>query len=81
MHGILIDSNVLLDVFLDDLHWADWSEDKLEEYAQNFPLFINPIIYTEISIGFKSIELLETIIKDSNPKMLQIPREALFFSR
>ena len=80
MHGILVDSNILLDVFLDDSHWADWSEIKLEKYSQNFPLFINPIIYTEISIGFESIELLETVINDCNLKMLQIPKEALFLA-
>ena len=80
MHGILVDSNILLDVFLDDSHWADWSEIKLEKYSQNFPLFINPIIYTEISIGFESIELLETVINNCNLKMLQIPKEALFLA-
>ena len=80
MHGILVDSNVLLDVFLDDSHWADWSQIKLEKYSLNFPLFINPIIYAEISIGFEFIELLETVINDCNLKMLQIPKEALFLA-
>ena len=80
MHGILVDSNVLIDVFLDDPHWADWSQAQLDKYSQNFPLFINPIIYTEISIGFESIESLETVMKDCNIKMLQFPKEALFLA-
>ncbi|HBI47800.1 MAG TPA: DNA-binding protein, partial [Smithella sp.] len=33
MTGILVDSNVILDVFLNDLKWADWSETKLDEYS------------------------------------------------
>ena len=33
MKGLIVDSNVLLDVFLDDVKWADWSESKLEEYG------------------------------------------------
>ena len=30
MKGIIVDSNVISDVFLNDLKWADWSEFKLE---------------------------------------------------
>lgn len=26
MKGVLVDSKVILDVFLDDPQWADWSE-------------------------------------------------------
>lgn len=80
MHGILVDSNVLLDVFLDDPEWADWSENKLEEYAQNYPLYINAMIYTELSIGFERIETLEEAVRECALKMLQIPREALFLA-
>ncbi len=29
--GILVDSNVILDVFIDDPNWAAWSESKLEK--------------------------------------------------
>jgi predicted nucleic acid-binding protein len=80
MHGILIDSNVLLDVFLDDPDWAEWSEKKLDEFSQNYPLYINSIIYTEISIGFEYIELLENTLHDCKIKMLSIPKEALFLA-
>jgi len=80
MHGILVDSNVLLDVFLDDPDWADWSEKKLDDWSQNHPLFINAIIYTEISIGFEYIEVLESTLADCNIKMLPIPKEALFLA-
>ncbi len=33
MKGVIVDSNIILDVFLNDLKWADWSESKLEEYS------------------------------------------------
>ena len=62
MKGILVDSNVILDVFLDDLKWADWSESKLEEYSNRTSLYINSIIYSEISMGFTLIEDLEWAI-------------------
>ena len=80
MKGILVDSNVILDVFLNDLKWADWSESKLEEYSGYTSLHINPIIYSEISIGFKLIEDLEVAILKAGFKMLEIPKEALFLA-
>jgi len=80
MKGILVDSNVILDVFLNDPGWADWSESILEEYASRAVLCINPIIYTEISIGFERIEDLERALAQGGFRMLDIPREALFLA-
>lgn len=60
MKGVLVDSNVILDIFLNDHNWADWSESTLESYAKYSILCINPIVYTEISIGFERIENLES---------------------
>lgn len=80
MKGVLVDSNVILDVFLNDLKWADWSESKLEEYSDRTSLFINSIIYSEISIGFKLIEDLESAISKGGFQLLEIPKEALFLA-
>ncbi|TLU83861.1 MAG: type II toxin-antitoxin system VapC family toxin [Chlorobium sp.] len=80
MNGLLVDSNIILDVFLDDPVWADWSEAALSEYAIHTPLFINQIIYSEISIGFKKIEELEVAISSRGFQMLEIPKEALFLA-
>ena len=80
MNGILIDSCVLLDLFTDDPHWANWSENILERYNQTNTLYINSIIYTEVSIGFIKIEEVEAAISALNIKVLEIPREGLFLS-
>lgn len=80
MRGLLVDSNVLLDVFEDDPAWARWSEDMLEQYSATHILCINPVIYAEVSAGFERIEELETAIIASGVKMLQIPKEALFLA-
>jgi len=80
MKGVLVDSNILLDVFLNDPEWADWSESKLEEYDQLGILYINSIIYSEISIGFSRIEDLESAIAKAGLQMLEIPKEALFLA-
>ena len=80
MNGILVDSCVLLDLFTNDPIWADWSEKTLYEFSQTNTLYINTIIYTEISIGFTKIELLDEAIDQLGIKVLEIPREALFLT-
>ena len=80
MKGVLVDSNIVLDVFLNDPKWADWSESKLNEYDQLRILYINSIVYSEISIGFKRIEDLESAIAKAGLQMLEIPKEALFLA-
>ena len=80
MNGVLIDSCVLLDLFTNDPNWADWSEKILYEVSQTNTLYINTIIYTEISIGFSKIELLDEAVDQLGIKVLEIPREALFLT-
>ena len=80
MKGVLVDSNIILDVFLNDLKWGDWSESQLEEYGDQTSLNINPIIYSEISIGFTLIEDLESAINKAGIHLLEIPKEALFLA-
>lgn len=80
MKGVLVDSNVILDLFLDDPNWADWSESVLANYGDHATLYINAIIYTEVSIGFKKIEELESALHKGHFQMLEIPKEALFLA-
>lgn len=80
MKGVLVDSNVILDIFLDDPKWADWSESTLENYSEHTTLYINMIIYTEVSVGFKKIEELESALHKGGFQILEIPKEALFLA-
>lgn len=80
MNGILIDSCVLLDLFTDDPNWAEWSESILEKCSLTNTLYINSIVYTEISMGFEKIEELESAIEVLHLKVLEMPREALFLT-
>jgi len=80
MRGVLVDSNVLLDVFLEDPSWVEWSESVLHEYGASSPLYINPIIYSEVSIGFERIEEVERAVRGCGLEMIELPREALFLA-
>ncbi len=80
MADLLVDTNVILDIFEDDPEWADWSEATLHQYAATHTLWINPIIYAEVSIGFERIEALEEALTGCGFQMRQMPREALFLA-
>ncbi|MDA3811680.1 MAG: type II toxin-antitoxin system VapC family toxin [Spirochaetaceae bacterium] len=80
MEPVLIDSNILIDIFSDNREWFQWSRDQLTLLSQQTQLFINPIIYTEISIGFEKIEELENCLDLIPVKNREIPKEALFLA-
>jgi predicted nucleic acid-binding protein len=80
MNGILVDSNVILDVFEDDPVWFDWSASALEQYGHSDTLYINSIVYSEVSIGFNRIEALEWALNQGGFEFLQIPKEGLFLA-
>ncbi|MGB3139065.1 MAG: type II toxin-antitoxin system VapC family toxin [Nodosilinea sp.] len=80
MNGVFVDSCVLLDLFTADPQWADWSEAVLERYSQTNSLYINSMVYAEISVGFERIEAVEQAISLMDIKVIEIPREALFLA-
>lgn len=80
MRGLLVVSNVLLDVFEDDPRWAQWSEEMLDQLSLTHVLCINPIIYSEISVGFERIEQLESAVAACGLRMLSVPKKALFLA-
>jgi predicted nucleic acid-binding protein len=80
MNGVFVDSCILLDLYTNDPIWADWSEKILDKYSQTNTLFINSIVYAEVSIGFNQIEEVEKALSGIGIKVLEIPREALFLT-
>lgn len=77
---MLVDTNVLVDVLQDDPDWAQWSIDQLRSQSRVHPLFINPVIYSELSTTFSSIEALDEVIDRMELHMLEIPKPALFLA-
>jgi predicted nucleic acid-binding protein len=80
MTGILVDSNVLLDVLTQDSAWFEWSAGKLDELAGSETLVINPIIYSEISIDFERIEDLELALLGNVLERRPLPWQAAFLA-
>ncbi|MFZ9507133.1 MAG: type II toxin-antitoxin system VapC family toxin [Burkholderiaceae bacterium] len=77
---ILVDTNVLVDVLENDPEWADWSIAQLRAQSRVYQLAINPIIYSELSLTFSTVEALEQVLDKMELRMLEIPRPALFLA-
>jgi len=77
---VLVDSSVVLDVVTDDPTWGDWSADTLARCAETGPLVINPIIYAEVSAGFRRVEEVEAAVPAEYFERAALPWEAAFLA-
>jgi predicted nucleic acid-binding protein len=80
MAGVLVDSNVLLDVITEDARWFMWSAAAIERIANRFPLVINPVVYAEVSVHFLRIEDLDDVLPKSLFRREAIPFDAAFLA-
>lgn len=77
---VLVDSNVILDVVTEDPDWFPWSAGRLEALAEDHLFVINPIIYSEVSVGFDRIEDLEGALPPEFFRRENLPWEAGFLA-
>lgn len=77
---LLVDTNVLVDVFQDDPEWADWSLQQLRAQSQVHELAINPVIYAELSLNFDSVAALDAALAGLKLQFRDLPRPALFLA-
>jgi predicted nucleic acid-binding protein len=78
--GVLVDSNVLLDIMTEDPQWFAWSAKALATAAETFRLVINPIVYAEVSIRYSRIEDLNDALQSTLVAREAIPYEAAFLA-
>lgn len=75
---IIVDTNILSDVLEPDPFWVDWSAYQIELLAAVHELVINPVIYAELSVTYKSTEELHRKIAGLELDFHHFPRSALF---
>ena len=78
--GVLVDSNVLLDVATNDPVWGSWSAEALAVCAEFSALVINAIVYAEVSVGFSTIEALDASLPRNLYQRAPLPFEAGFLA-
>ena len=78
--GFLIDSNVLLDIITQDPLWSTWSEAALAEAARAGEVWINPIVYAEVSLAFASIAAQDAALPPKTFRRAPLPWPAGFLA-
>jgi predicted nucleic acid-binding protein len=76
----LVDSNVLVDVLVGDPRWAKWSDKALIDSLEKGPVFVNPVIYAEISLGFPSVEECDASLDVQGVERIPLPWPAAFLA-
>jgi predicted nucleic acid-binding protein len=77
---VLVDSDVLLDVFKEDPVWFEWSERTLCECAELAVLVINPIVYAELAAGFRRKEDLDAALPTERFYREALPWDGAFLA-
>jgi len=77
---ILLDANVILDVWDRDPIWYIWSRDQLRNMSLMDELAINPIVYAEISARFPTSAALDEKLEDLGVIVISTPRGAAFLA-
>jgi predicted nucleic acid-binding protein len=78
--GVLVDTNVLLDVLTDDPVFGPWSSKMLARAADESILVINPVIYAEVSVKYDSVEDLDEVLPASQFRRDPLPYDAAFLA-
>ena len=81
MTAVVVDSNVILDLFTVDSRWYAWSSDAIAVAGDSARLVINPIVYAEVSVGFERIEDLEDALPADLYRREALPDEAAFLGQ
>jgi hypothetical protein len=76
----VVDTNILLDVFLPNDKHLESSESLLKRAYDSGALVINEIIYSELSPQFKGKKDLDDVLKLLNIKFLSINEESSFYA-
>jgi hypothetical protein len=77
---ILLDANILLDIFDRDPGWYLWSSEQMRQLAAIHKLAINPIIYAEISTRFTAPGTLDDQLADLQIDVLDLSRGVAFLA-
>jgi predicted nucleic acid-binding protein len=77
---ILLDANVILDVWDPDPIWHAWSSSQLRRLSRLHELAINPIVYAEISVSFATPAALDEKLESLGMIVESIPRKAAFLA-
>ncbi len=80
MTATLVDSNILIDIVVEDPLWAPWSDEALIDALDEGPVFVDQIIFAEISIGYTTAEACQQALAARGLELIPIPWPAAFLA-
>lgn len=80
MPATLVDSNVLIDVVVRDEQWAAWSIEALIEALDAGPVFVDQVVFAEVSIGYRTAEACQDALAVQGIERVPIPWPAAFLA-
>jgi predicted nucleic acid-binding protein len=76
----LVDSNVLIDSLNPGSPWRAWADDAMEDALEHGALFVNQVIYAEISTGFPTPEECDWALGERWVERIPLPWPASFLA-
>lgn len=73
---VLVDSTVLLDIFTADPKWLSWSQSALADALLAGPVVINQLVYAEVSVAYRQLVELDTILSRLKIQRADLPWDA-----
>lgn len=77
---VLLDSNVILDLWDRDTTWSAWSSSQLRALSPEHELVINVVVYAEISARFSTRAKVDEKLEDLSIRMDDIPKDSAFLA-
>lgn len=77
---VLVDSNIIFDLWDRDPVWAKWSAQQLRTVSVRHDLIIDAVIYAEVSVRYSSQMMLDRALDELGLNLLDIPRDAAFLA-
>ncbi|HEY3884014.1 MAG TPA: PIN domain-containing protein [Vicinamibacterales bacterium] len=75
-----MDTSVLIDVLDEDEEWMDWSAAMLARAGESGPVIINPLVYAETSVAYRTIEALDAALPTAYFVREPLPWTAAFLA-
>lgn len=80
MTATLVDSSVLIDSFDPASPWKPWADEQMIRALEDGPLFLNQIVYAEVSVGFRTPEECDRALGDQWLERVPLPWPASFLA-
>jgi predicted nucleic acid-binding protein len=77
---VLVDSNIILDIWYRDPVWEQWSRSQLFRLGTIEEMTINSIVYAEVSTRFRTQSECDEALQILELTVLEIPKEAAFLA-